>query len=192
MISSDTRLKEEYGNVVVNGRKVGEAVMIGADIAVFVARVIGQQVRIGVASRSGTKVLREETYRQAVAERLSEGPQTFQPLYRVKEKDRRPCYVLKEIAGKLCEYIGSTADFTAEDYPLLVARFATKAEAEAFCLCAVNVVPDCRAEAEEDHRKWFAIVQFYDKHLPGEVPRETYTFLDRSLPWEELSSQTNG
>jgi len=189
VVKQDTRLKEEYGNVVVNGRKVGEAVMVGTDVAVFVARVIGQQVRIGVASRGGTKVMREETYRQMLEERLAEGPQKFQPLYRIKAKGAVVFYSLEEKKDLSCELIASEEDVTEEDDPLLVVRFATKPEAEAFCLGVSCAEHKCRAVAEEINRAWYAVVQFFDKQWPGGADREHYAMFDRSLPWEEMMKQ---
>jgi len=160
--------------------------MIGTDIAVFVARVIGQQVRIGVASRSGTKVLCEETYRQVVAERLSEGPQTFQPLYRAKVNGKTAFYTLTPIDRLECELIESVDQLTSEDDPLAVIRFATKPEAEAFQMCAANFCSNCTVRVEEDNRVWFCIMQFPERTTADGTERKPLVFIDKSLPWEEL------
>ena len=63
-------------------RKVGEAVMIGEDIAITVLRVKGNQVRLGVEAPKRVSVQREEIHQRmqneaapaAAAELAADGP----------------------------------------------------------------------------------------------------------------------
>ena len=56
-------------------RRVGEAIMIGDDVEVYVLGVTGNQVRIGIEAPKTTPVHREEIYQriQAETKKVSQG-----------------------------------------------------------------------------------------------------------------------
>lgn len=55
--------------MLVLTRKMGESITIGDDIRITVIAVKGQQVKIGIAAPSDTKVYREEIYASLLAGR---------------------------------------------------------------------------------------------------------------------------
>lgn len=56
-------------------RRVGEAIMIGDDVEVYVLGVTGNQVRIGIEAPKTTPVHREEIYQriQTETKKVSQG-----------------------------------------------------------------------------------------------------------------------
>jgi carbon storage regulator len=50
-------------------RRVGESLMIGAEVTVTVLAVKGNQVRIGIAAPKDVEVFREEIYERVQAEK---------------------------------------------------------------------------------------------------------------------------
>jgi carbon storage regulator len=55
-------------------RRVGETIRIGADIAVTVLGVNGNQVRVGIAAPTDVPVHREEVYERIRAQQTPEEP----------------------------------------------------------------------------------------------------------------------
>jgi carbon storage regulator len=55
-------------------RRVGETIRIGADIAVTVLGVNGNQVRVGIAAPANVAVHREEVYERIQAQKSPEEP----------------------------------------------------------------------------------------------------------------------
>jgi carbon storage regulator len=57
-------------------RKVGESVVIGERIKVYIIEIKGQQVRLGIEAPGDTSIYREEIYKKIVEEnRLAAGIQ---------------------------------------------------------------------------------------------------------------------
>lgn len=186
MKDTERRLKEEYGGMIVNTRKVGEAIMVSTDIAIMPVRVIGQQVRLGVVSKSGLPVFREETFRKMVEAKLSEGPSSFTKLYRNMAKagivayySLRPSDVLESAE------LDCPDQFSDVDDPVTIVKYGTKYEAIA---CAKGVElshADCRASVEEAGREWYVILQHFNKPAGQEDP-QMCLFYDYSFPWGEM------
>jgi carbon storage regulator len=53
-------------------RKIGESLMIGAEVTVTVMAVNGNQVRIGINAPKAVEVHREEVYERVQQEKLSQ------------------------------------------------------------------------------------------------------------------------
>lgn len=159
MNAPESRLKEEYGGMLINMRKPGEAIMIGGDTAVMVVRVIGSQVRIGVASKTQQSVLREEKYRENQAERRAEGNKAFHPFY------------MTDHGYKLSPAPGST-EITEPVQDVTIARFDSLLEAYAFAEGVKVAYPGAHIDVERQHRDAYVLV-----HRPASGP---FKFIDYS------------
>lgn len=64
--------------MLVLRRRIGETVMIGADIQVQVLGIEGDQIKLGFVAPKEVQILRNELYQDIVAENLAAKEQTSQ------------------------------------------------------------------------------------------------------------------
>lgn len=159
MNAPEGRIRKEFGGMLINMRKPGEAVIIGGDTAVMIVRVIGSQVRIGVASKTQQSVLREEKYRENQEARRAEGAKTFHPFHRTGK-------------GYSLSPTSDSAEVTEPVQDVTIARFDSLLEAYAFAEGVRTTDPEAHAEVERQHRDAFVLV-----HRPASGP---FRFLDYS------------
>lgn len=160
MNNTESRLREEYGGMLVNMRKPGEALMIGADTAVMVIRVIGNQVRLGVTSKTRQSVLREEKFRENQAARASEGVKTYHPFYRLGGS-----YYLSSDSGG--EQVPAE-----EGVGVVISRFDSLLEAYAYVKGVQLAWPDAQTDVDLQHRDAYVLV-----NTPTNLP---FRFIDHS------------